>query len=152
MNTIDRIESWGEAHHPRWVDYIRIALGLFLIYKGIDFLRNMGDMMNLVNASSTSFGSFKTVVAGHIVVVLHIMGGILIAIGLFTRLACLVNIPILLGAVLFINLSSSLQQPVSELVISIVVLALLIYFLIVGNGPLSYEKMYHGDERKQKNE
>ncbi len=150
MNTIDRIESWGEAHHPRWVDYVRIALGLFLIYKGIDFLRNMGDMMDLVNASSTSFGSFKTVVAGHIVVVLHIMGGILIAIGLFTRLACLVNIPILLAAVLFINLSSTLHQPAGELVISIIVLALLIYFLIVGNGPLSYEKMYHGDERKPK--
>jgi putative oxidoreductase len=152
MNTIDRIESWGEAHHPRWVDYIRIALGLFLIYKGIAFLSNIGEMMNLMNASSTSFGSFKTVVAGHIVVVLHIMGGILIAIGLFTRLACLVNIPILLGAVLFINLSSNLHQPVGELIISVLVLALLVYFLIVGNGPLSYEKMYHGDERKEKNE
>ncbi len=152
MNTIDRIESWGEAHHPRWLDFVRIALGIFLIYKGVDFLRNIGDMMNLMNASSTSFGSFKTVFMAHVVVVLHIMGGILIAIGLFTRLACLVNIPILLGAVLFINLSGSIQQPPGELIISIVVLALLIYFLIVGNGPLSYEKMYHGDERKRRNE
>jgi putative oxidoreductase len=152
MNTIDRIESWGEAHHPRWVDFVRIALGLFLIYKGVDFLRNIGDIMNLMSASSTSFGSFKTVAMAHVIVVLHIMGGILIAIGLFTRLACLVQIPILLGAVLFINLSGSLKQPTGELVLSIVVLGLLIYFLIVGNGPLSYEKMYHGDERKERNE
>jgi putative oxidoreductase len=152
MNTIDRIETWGEAHHPRWVDFIRIALGLFLIYKGVDFLRNIGDIMNLMNSSNTSFGSFKTVAMAHIIVVLHIMGGILIAIGLFTRLACLVQIPILLGAVLFINISGATRQPAGELILSVIVLGLLIYFLIVGNGPLSYEKMYHGDERKQRNE
>jgi len=150
MNTFQQIEQWGESHHPRWVDYIRIALGLFLIYKGIHFLANIGEIMGLVKNSTGSFSSFKTVALAHIVVVLHIMGGILISIGLFTRLACLVQIPVLLTAILFINLSPDIKQPTSEIISSIIVLLLLIYFLIVGNGPLSYEKMYHGDERKPK--
>ncbi|HRD58914.1 MAG TPA: DoxX family protein [Ferruginibacter sp.] len=150
MNSFQQIEKWGETHHPRWVDYIRIALGLFLIYKGIHFLANTGEIMGLVKSSIGSFTSFKTVMLAHLVVVLHIMGGILITIGLFTRLACLVQIPVLLTAVLFINFSSEIKQPNSEIIISIVTLFLLIYFLIVGNGPLSYEKMYHGDERKSK--
>jgi len=157
MNSFQQIEKWGETHHPRWVDYIRIALGLFLIYKGIHFLANTGEIMGLVKSSIGSFTSFKTVMLAHLVVVLHIMGGILrlhimggilITIGLFTRLACLVQIPVLLTAVLFINFSSEIKQPNSEIIISIVTLFLLIYFLIVGNGPLSYEKMYHGVTKK----
>lgn len=151
MNTLNQLEHWGDTHHPRWVDYIRIALGLFLIYKGIHFLANTGEILGFIKQTSSSFateGSFVAVALAHIVVVLHLMGGILITIGLLTRLACLVQIPVLLTAVLFVNLSADLQQPRSEIIISIVVLLLLIYFLIAGNGPLSYEKMYHGDERK----
>ena len=150
MNTLHQIEQWGDTHHPRWVDYIRIALGLFLIYKGVHFLANTGQMMSLMKSTNISFGSFTNIVLVHMVVVLHIMGGILIAIGLLTRLACLVQIPVLLTAVLFVNLSGNLQQPLSELIVSLIVLLLLIYFLIIGNGPLSYEKMYHGDERKKR--
>lgn len=149
MNTLHQIEQWGDTHHPRWVDYIRIALGLFLIYKGIHFLANTGQMMSLMKSTNISFGSFSSIVLVHMVVVLHIMGGILIAIGLLTRLACLVQIPVLLTAVLFVNISGRFHQLPIELVVSIIVLLLLIYFLIIGNGPLSYEKMYHGDERKK---
>ena len=65
----------------------------------------------------------------------HILGGLLLIVGVLTRLACLVQIPILLGAIIFINSAPDVLKPYSELFLSILVLLLLIYFLIVGNGP-----------------
>jgi uncharacterized membrane protein YphA (DoxX/SURF4 family) len=147
MNLLQKIEYWGEHHHPKWLDILRIVLGIFLIYKGIDFLIHMGDMVGLLTTNQDMFGSFKVIVLAHIIVFAHIVGGALIAVGFLTRLACLIQIPILLGAILFVNLSGDLFRPYSEIILSILVLLLLIYFLIVGNGPLSYEKMSAKEEK-----
>jgi uncharacterized membrane protein YphA (DoxX/SURF4 family) len=67
---------------------------------------------------------------------------------MFTRAACIVQIPILLAAVLFVNANTAMMQPYWEIVSSVVVLLLLVYFMIVGNGPLSFkmpeEEKKHG--------
>ncbi len=136
MDLLHRLEYWGDRHHPRWMDIVRIALGIFLIYKGIDFLKNMGELITLMSIK-TSFGEFSYILIGHLVVFAHIMGGIFIALGVLTRFACLMQIPILLGAVFLINRPGGMAEPYSELLISLVVLLLLFYFLIAGNGPLS---------------
>jgi len=52
-------------------------------------------------------------------------------------MACLIQIPILLGAVFFVSTNEEMLRPYSELLLSILVLLLLIYFLIAGNGPWS---------------
>ncbi|HEU4858700.1 MAG TPA: DoxX family membrane protein, partial [Chitinophagaceae bacterium] len=62
---------------------------------------------------------------------------ICLALGVFTRMACLIQIPILLGAVFFVSTNEEMLRPYSELLLSIIVLLLLIYFLIAGNGPWS---------------
>jgi uncharacterized membrane protein YphA (DoxX/SURF4 family) len=136
MDLLHRLEYWGERHHPRWMDIIRIALGIFLVYKGIDFLYNMSDLVSLMSIK-TSFGSFAYILIGHLIVFAHILGGIFLVLGVMTRFACLIQIPILLGAVFLINMPGDAMKPYSELLISIAVLLLLIYFLIAGNGPLS---------------
>ncbi len=136
MDLLHRLEYWGDRHHPRWMDIVRIALGIFLVYKGIDFLRNMSDLVTLMSIK-TSFGEFSYILIGHLIVFAHIMGGIFIALGVLTRFACIMQIPILLGAVFLINRPGGMAEPYSELLVSLVVLMLLIYFLIVGNGPLS---------------
>ena len=151
MNLLQKIEYWGEHHHPKWLDILRIALGIYLIYKGISFLLNMSEMVGLLTTNQVMFGSFKVIVLAHIIVFAHIVGGALIAVGFFTRFACLIQIPILLGAILFVNLSGEIFRPYSEIVSSIIVLLLLIYFLIVGNGPWSYEKMSAKEERNYLN-
>ncbi|MEP6513552.1 MAG: DoxX family membrane protein [Parafilimonas sp.] len=135
MNFLERVGQWGDSHHPKWLSIIRIALGLFLFYKGIDFLIHMSELIGMMK--STSFGVFSYVLAGQYVVFAHILGGILLALGLFTRFACLIQIPILLGAVIFVNTNKDLLRPYSALLVSILVLLLLFYFLIIGSGPLS---------------
>src|SRR6185503_17695023 len=133
MNILQRLEIWGDTHHPKWVDIIRILLGIFLCYTGIDFLRNMGKLMGVMPIN-VEFGSLMYILLGHFVVFAHIVGGILMTIGLFTRFACLIQIPILLAAVILVPLKGEMTRPYSEF-LSIIVLLLLVYFLIVGNGP-----------------
>jgi len=137
MNTLQRFEQWGDLHHPKWVDIIRIALGIFLCYKGIQFLQNMSDMLGIM-AKTVSFGSFTIVMLSNYVAFSHLLGGALLILGMLTRFACLLQIPILLGAVFLVNgTAGNLLKPFSELYLSILVLLLLIYFLIAGNGPWS---------------
>ena len=134
MNLLQRLEYWGEHHHPRWMDIIRIALGIFLVYKGADFLNNMSNLISLMTSNKYPT-SFWFMLAGHYTVFAHIAGGICLALGAFTRMACLIQIPILLGAVFFVSTNEKMLRPYSELALTILVLLLLIYFLIAGNGP-----------------
>ena len=136
MNLIQRIEYWGDHHHPKVMDIVRIALGIFLVYKGVDFLNNMSDLLTLMSSNKYPT-SFWYLIAGHYTVFAHIAGGICLALGVFTRMACLIQIPILLGAVFFVSTNEEMLRPYSELFLTILVLLLLIYFLIAGNGPWS---------------
>lgn len=138
MNFLQRLDHWGTSHHPKWMDIVRIGLGIFLCYKGVDFLLNMSKLINLMS-NRTSFGSFTYILAGQYVAFAHILGGIFLILGLFTRFACIIQIPILIGAIIFLNSSKDMLQPYSQLILSILVLALLFYFLIAGNGPWSFK-------------
>ena len=136
MDLLHRLEFWGDRHHPRWMDIVRIALGVFLVYKAVDFLNNMSDLVSLMS-QNTSFGSFAYILAGHYVVFAHLLGGILLIFGVLTRFACVIQIPVLIGAIFFVGTNKEMLRPYSELLVSIIVLLLLVYFLIAGNGPLS---------------
>lgn len=139
MNTLQSIEKWGDAHHPKWLDFIRMLLGVFLFLKGIAFINNMTTLTAMMERSGF-LGSLSLGVMAHYVVFAHLLGGAMIAVGLLTRLAALVQIPILLGAVIFINSDGGFLAPHNELWLSILVLVLLIAFLVGGSGPLSMDE------------
>jgi uncharacterized membrane protein YphA (DoxX/SURF4 family) len=143
MNLVQRVEHWGDAHHPQWLDIVRILLGAFLCYKGIDFLMNMGQMLGLIT-NRMSFGSFTTLLMSNYVAFAHLLGGFLLILGALTRFACLINIPILIGAVFFVN-TALYSRPNPEVLLSIVVLLLLVCFLVVGNGPVQLLKFREGE-------
>jgi putative oxidoreductase len=138
MNLLEKFEYWGDRHHPKWLDLIRIVLGIFLCYKGIDFLRNTSNLINVMQNASP-FSDLIIILMGHFVTFAHIVGGFFLIIGLFTRAACLIQIPVLVMAIIFVNINATRDafSPYSELFLSIIVFLLLIYFLIIGNGPLS---------------
>lgn len=142
MNVVQRVEHWGDTHHPQWLDIVRILLGAFLCYKGVTFLMNMAQMLDLIT-NKMSFGSFSTMLMSNYVAFAHILGGLLLIMGVLTRFACIIQIPILLGAVFFLN--TALYRPSSEVLLSILVLLLLIVFLVVGNGPLQLLKFKEGE-------
>ena len=137
MNFVQRVEYWGDRHHPQWLDYIRIGLGIYLCFKGVAFLYNMGSMLSLLT-NRMSFGSFSSMLMSNYISFAHILGGVLLILGVLTRFACLIQIPILLGAIFFINLNPEMYRPLSEVALSILVFLLLVVFLVVGNGKLAF--------------
>ena len=72
--------------------------------------------------------------------ILRIMLGFILT-GLFTRTSCIIQIPILLVAIFFVN-AKNIGQSGFELVISIVVLALMVLFAVKGSGTLSADEFF----------
>lgn len=142
MNYIQRMEHWGDTHHPQWMDFVRIALGVLLLIKGIEFSNNMNTLMALM--SDLPFGNFMMVILGHYVLFAHIVGGVLLTVGFLTRLACIIQIPILLVA-LFLNIFNQF----SELSLSLLVLALLIFFVIIGSGRWSLDWYINKEDERR---
>ena len=138
MYTIHRIEHWADLHHPKWIDFFRVALGLIILYKGILFISNTDALMNLMQEADISF--FHMALA-HYVSFAHLVGGLLIAMGLLTRLAVIIQIPILLVAVFFVNIEQGFLSVSNnlEFEISLLVLLLLFVFLIYGSGKFSVD-------------
>ena len=150
MNRLLSLERWGDAHHPKWIDILRICFGIFLSFKGIQLLNNINSLEQVMT-NKLSLGSYGLVVLSHYIVFAHVVGGLFIAIGLLTRIACVVQIPILLGAIVFINSSGTLFNPFAELIMSIIVLVLLCYFLVVGSGPWSVNRFIDQENRMHPN-
>ena len=137
MNLIQKIEHWGDRHHPRWLDVLRVILGIAIFLRGATFLGNTESLRILLQ--NTRIPELYTWAAVHYIAFAHLVGGILIAIGLLTRVAVGVQLPILIGAVFLVNLPKGFTFLNSELWASLVVLALLITFFIVGSGPYSLD-------------
>ena len=138
MSALKKMQDWGDGHHPAWLDFFRILLGLVLIWKGVAFYMNIGAFSTLMHIAHLGTAVGISMIA-HFIIVVHIMGGIAIALGTHTRVFCLVNLPILIGAVFFINLSSEIFRPYAELWLSVSVLVGLVCFIIEGNGILSVD-------------
>jgi uncharacterized membrane protein YphA (DoxX/SURF4 family) len=145
MSALTKIEDWGNSHRAGWLDYLRIALGLFITYKGVSFVSNIEE---LKMAASGINLSFLSVILAHYVVFAHTLGGPLIVFGLFTRFVCLAQLPILIGAVFLVDHPEGFLSVGShfELEIAILVLAGLIVFMVFGAGRLSL------DERRRKDD
>jgi putative oxidoreductase len=138
MSVIQKFESWGDLHHPKILDVIRMLLGIFLVIKGVAFLRNTPYLRALIienNMLAESPASITFLI--YYVTYVHMTGGALIFLGLKTRMASLFQLPIIFGAVFFVNVLSPFVN--SELWLSVLVLALLVLFTVIGSGPLSLD-------------
>jgi putative oxidoreductase len=139
MGMLHQIEHWGATHHPKWLVVLRVALGICLFIKGISFISDTADLQQLLSGSNFTH-SFPWL--AYIIAWVHLFGGFMIIIGLLTRFAVLIQIPILLGAVLFVNLSANPFSSSSEFGFSLAVLLLLFIFLVEGGGPLSLDNYF----------
>jgi putative oxidoreductase len=138
MSVITNVERWGNSHRPAFLDIVRIAIGVFITYKGFYFITHMDDLKMTTSGINIYFAGMAL---SHYVIFAHILGGPLIAVGLFTRIACLIQLPILLGAVFMVNYPKgylSIGQHM-ELWASVLVLAGLVILMIFGAGYYSID-------------
>lgn len=137
MKMMDKIEQWGDTHHPAWMDTLRIGLGVLLFIKGIMFISDTTQLLQLVSGLDLQLW---TVTAVHYVAFAHIFGGFLIALGCLTRFASIIQIPILVTAVFAVNIRQGFSYMNSELWLSMVALFLVVVFAIIGSGKFSMDE------------
>lgn len=135
MAILHQLDRWS-ATHPRLLLLLRAALGIALTSKGISFISDMMSLRALLSASSLNFLPDWIPL---VITWIHLLCGFLITIGLFTRLSALIQIPILIGAVI-INATSGAFTSGSELIFSLLILVLLIFFVFEGGGELSLDE------------
>lgn len=119
-------------------ELLRIYLGIGLFIRGVIFISNSGAFMELVGTSQSAW--LTSIVLIHYVALSHLVGGVMIAIGLFTRAAALVQIPILAGAVFVVHLQGGLIGSAQSLEFSALVLFLLVLLFLWGSGRLSVDR------------
>jgi len=89
MKTLDKIQDWGNQHHPKWLDIFRIALGMVLIWKGVAFMLNLdvlADFLRETGLTDQIGTSVLLTLLTYGIIGLHIVGGVCIALGTQTRL------------------------------------------------------------------
>lgn len=146
MNYLQRIEHWGDIHHPKWIDMLRMLLGIFLFFKGVEFAHNSGQFTSMLE-NQMRFSTFMVLIVHHYIIFAHVAGGFFIAAGLLTRLACVIQIPVVLGAIFFGGFS--LFEPFSQIWLALLILFLLIFFIVEGNGPWSLERFIERENETQ---
>lgn len=138
MSLVTDVEKWGNSHRPGFLDIFRIALGIFLTYKGLYFITHMDELRMTAQGANVYFAG---AVISHYVVFAHILGGPLIVAGLFTRVVSAMQLPILIGAVFMVNYPKGFLSLGNhmELEVSIIVLVGLVIFMIFGAGRYSLD-------------
>ena len=117
---------------------LRIILGFMLFTKGFIFLRNDGILRRVF--SETALVE-KISILRMMIPWIHILGGFLILIGLYTRQAAFVQLPLVIGAI-FVLLNAK-QYPFfkAEMFFAVSILVLLGIFLKFGDGFYSWKNL-----------
>ncbi len=126
-----RIKTWNKwaNRHTYWpLDVVRMALGVFLFIKGINFMSDTQVLMDLFRPFQNMAGGMIII---HYVAPAHFIGGILIFFGLLTRWAIIAQLPILIGAVV-INFVGEMDS--SNLVMASITFLTCVFFLLYGSG------------------
>lgn len=135
---------WIKENRDIAIEVFRIYVGIALMIKGFQFLidpKTVSEYMVMVNLP---FLHFLTI---HVVGLVHIAFGFLLTIGLLTRVAALVQVPILFGAIFFVHVQQGLFTKEQNLEFVILVLLVLLVFVVYGGGRLSIDHILNRKSR-----
>jgi putative oxidoreductase len=136
MKIPEHLDLW--TNKGNWLIILRVGLGLSLFFRGISFLRSsiLIDQLLAQTFFLKQFGWLSIPIA-----CIHLFCGLLILIGLFTRWAVLLQIPVLIGGLIVTNIQKGVFAFDPEVGFGFIILLLLLFFFIEGGGPLSFDKM-----------
>jgi putative oxidoreductase len=126
---------------PNDYTLLRIITGLILLYKSYVFIRNSAAAEIGIEQTGIGFFAQNAETLALVITCLGLMCGFFITVGLYTRLAAILQIPILIVAVFFINIRQ-IGDNYFEFFLSMIVLVLLFVFAIKGSGPFSAEEYF----------
>ncbi len=127
---------------PKWLTMFRIALGFILIWKGFSFFKDSASLEAMLQSGSMDMFNNNAQTIAFIITYINLLGGVFIAVGFFTRLVCFIQLPIIIGAIVFITAKSGMSFSNAELVLTIIVLILLVIFILKGSGVISADEFF----------
>ena len=114
---------------------LRIATGLLLLLKGIYFISHSQSLETMVQQANTGWGVNFFV---SYITFAHLFGGVFIMLGLLTRFAIVLQLPIIVAAIYY-NIAPNAFGTGAELMLSVLILVMLVYLLRNGSGPISMD-------------
>lgn len=135
MKLFNEIVEWFNTNHDLAYSLIRIFLGIALFVRGLILLSDPAAISELAGENKLYWWySYITII--------HLIGGLLLTLGLLTRIAALLQIPILVGAVFFIHMWQGLITEGQSLELAALVLVLLIVYFLFGSSSLSLDNYF----------
>ncbi len=136
MNRLtDVLHQLGSNRHLV-LDAVRVYLGAGLFFRGLVLLTTDTGLQEFAGGAAPSLpvsGLATYVMAAHVV------GGALLVVGLYTRLAAIVQLPVLIGAVILVHWQNGLLSANQSLEFSALVLFLLVLVVLFGGGKWSLD-------------
>lgn len=125
-----------EVHRDLVLDAIRVYLGTGLFFRGLALLVTEGGLQQLAGSTEPGLGLAGLTVY---VTAAHLVGGALLAVGLYTRIAAFVQLPILIGAVFLMHWNQGILSADQSFEFSALVLFLLVLVCAFGSGRWSLD-------------
>jgi putative oxidoreductase len=133
------IETWRAVCSEPSIGYdlLRIYLGAALFVRGALFIADPDRVLTLAGSGAGEW--FVPLLVAHYVGAAHLCGGILLALGLATRVSAAVQIPILTGAIFLVHWREGLLASGQSLELAGLVLFMLVVYTAFGAGALSLD-------------
>ena len=134
----NRKHSWQlllgrlNAFRGRSFDLLRIYMGVALFIRGMQFIVDADTFFGLMSADSSS--QLQSTLLLHYVALTHIFGGFMLMAGLLTRVAVLLQIPVLIGALVVTGGPAGLLQGFQGFELASLTLFLLLLLFLHGPG------------------
>ena len=126
---------------PSWLTILRIVLGIILVWKGVNFILDISSLKSMIEQTGVGVFSHSSRAIAFIVSILSLLCGLFVTVGLFTRISSIVMIPIVILAIVFVNMKN-IERNSLELIFTIIVLGLLVLFARKGSGTLSADEYF----------
>lgn len=132
MERLNAFAQWLNENRDLGYDLLRLYLGIGLLVRGVLFIGDPSGTIQQVIAGPEP--AFTTVMVMHYVALAHLAGGLLLMLGLLTRIAAAIQVPILFGAVFLVHVDEGLLAAGQSLEFSALVLFMLVIYTFFGAG------------------
>ena len=102
MKDAFQTNHWIKTHGDLALDLVRMYLGIGLIIKAVYFMGHSDYLMQMMDTMGSTW--FAPAILVHYVILAHLVGGICLTLGMFTRTAALIQLPILVSALFYVHL------------------------------------------------
>ena len=145
MLSSERADILKQSKIPNkiFVLLLRVILGGALFIKGVDFIRNKAVLRQVITETDLleNFSVLESAIPW-----IHILGGLLILIGMYTRLAIFIQIPLVVGAIIVLYNTKNSSFYSIEMIFAVIILIMLIIYLKFGDGFYSWRNLIHKEK------